>query len=66
MNTSSGGELRARDQEMSGMGPTDIEGLSLTAANNEKKQAIVSFQRTVKLESGVRLDVRVADVPNKQ
>ena len=65
MNTSSGGQLKARDQEMSGMGPTDIEGLSLTAVDNGKAQAIVSFQHTVKLESGVRLDVRVADIPNK-
>ena len=45
------------------MGPTDIEGLSLAPADNERPQAIVSFTRTVKLESGVRLDVRVADVP---
>jgi hypothetical protein len=62
MNTASGGELKARDQEMSGMGPTGIDGLTLTS-DNGKAQAIVSFQRTVKLESGVRLDVRIADVP---
>lgn len=62
MNTTSGGELQARSQEMSGMGPTGIEGLSLASADG-KAQAIVSFQHTVKLEGGVRLDVRIADVP---
>jgi hypothetical protein len=66
MNTSSGGQLKARDQEMSGIGLTDIEGLSLTAAENGRAQAIVSFKHNVKLESGVRLDVRVADVPSKK
>jgi hypothetical protein len=55
--------LKNHDQEMSGMGPTGIEGLGLASADNGKAQAIVSFQRTVKLEGGVRLDVRIADVP---
>jgi hypothetical protein len=61
MNTSMGGELRARDQEMSGMGPTDIEGLSLSASTDGNTQAIVSYKRTVKLEGGVQLELRVTD-----
>ena len=63
MNTSMGGEARARDQEMAAMGATDIEGLSLSSGANGNSQAIVSFKHTVKLESGVRLDLRVKDVP---
>ena len=61
MNTSINGELKTRDQEMSGLGETDIEGLSLASGANGSGQAIVSLKRTVKLESGVRLELRVSD-----
>jgi hypothetical protein len=56
-------DLKNHNQEMSGMGPTDIEGLSLSTGAGGNGQAIVSFKRNVKLESGVRLDLRVKDVP---
>ena len=60
-SSSLGGELKARDREMTGNGPTDIDGLSLSSGANGKGQAIVSITRTVKLESGVRLELRVTD-----
>jgi hypothetical protein len=39
--------------------PTDIEGLSLQPAADKASQVVVSFKRTVKLESGMRLELRV-------
>jgi hypothetical protein len=62
-NTSMGGEMKAREQEMSGMGATDIEDLNLTPGGTGKPQVVVCFKRNVKLESGVRLDLRVIDAP---
>jgi hypothetical protein len=50
--------MKAHEEEMSGVGATDIDGLSLTAPKNGVR-AIVSLERTVKLESGVRIDLRV-------
>lgn len=50
--------LKARNQEMSGIGVTDIDGLSLTAPANGVR-SIVSQEHTVKLESGVRIELRV-------
>ena len=60
MNGSLNGELRTRDQEMSGLGATDIDGLSLSS-HTGNLPVIVSIERTVKLESGVRLELRVID-----
>jgi hypothetical protein len=63
-NPSMSGELKARDQEMSGMGvATDIEDLALTPGGTGKPQAVICFKHNVKLESGVRLELRVMDVP---
>jgi hypothetical protein len=39
-------------------GPTDIDGLSLRSPAGGA-QAIVSRKRTVKLESGVKIELRV-------
>jgi len=39
--------------------PTDIEDLSLTASDNGVNRVVVSFKRTVKLESGIRLELRI-------
>jgi hypothetical protein len=53
-------EMKARAQEMSGLSPiSDIEGLSLTPGSKGGRQAIVSNTKTVKLEGGIRLDLRV-------
>jgi hypothetical protein len=43
--------------------PTDIEGLSLSTAGGT--QAVVSLNRTVKLESGIVIELRVTD-PGKK
>jgi hypothetical protein len=58
MNPTMATRAKERDEEMAGTGETDIEGLSLTSANNGG-QAVVSLKRTVKLESGVRIELRV-------
>jgi hypothetical protein len=58
MNPTMSTRAKERDEEMAGTGETDIEGLSLTSANNGG-QAVVSLKRTVKLESGVRIELRV-------
>lgn len=42
-----------------GSGPTDIEGLSLESSADGVNRIVVSFKRNVKLESGVRLALRV-------
>lgn len=39
--------------------PTDIEDLSLTPSANGASRVVVSFKRTVKLESGIRLELRI-------
>ena len=46
------------EHRMPATGPTDIDGLSLSTPANGA-QAIVSKQRTVKLESGVKIELRV-------
>ena len=58
MNPTMRTKANERDEELTGMGETDIEGLSLASGNNGG-QAIVSLKRTVKLESGVRIELRV-------
>ena len=52
-------EMKSRDREMAKNGPTDIDGLSLSSAANGGAQTIISTQRTVKLESGVKIELRV-------
>ncbi|HSK45151.1 MAG TPA: hypothetical protein VLA83_14825, partial [Candidatus Binatia bacterium] len=52
-------DARSHDRRMSETGPTDVEGLSLSSPANGGAQAIVSTQRTVKLESGVKIELRV-------
>jgi hypothetical protein len=51
--------MKSRNREIAPTGPTDIDGLSLSSAPNDGAQAIVSTQRTVKLESGVKIELRV-------
>ena len=46
-------------EQMAETGPTDIDGLSLSSPANGGAQTIVSTQRTVKLESGVKIELRV-------
>jgi hypothetical protein len=53
-----GDAMKSRDREIAQNGPTDIDGLSLSSAANGT-QTIVSTQRTVKLESGVKIELRV-------
>jgi len=60
-DTSVNGGPKSREQETAGIGPTNIEGLSISPGANGNGQAIVSLTHTVKLESGVRLDLRVTE-----
>ena len=50
---------RHRDRGVESSSLSDIEGLSLTSSASGGAQAIVSTQRTVKLESGVKIELRV-------
>lgn len=59
VNPSLGDPMKSEGRELAPTGPTDIDGLSLSSAANGGAQAIVSTQRTVKLESGVRIELRV-------
>ena len=43
------------------MQPTDIEGLSLQPSADGANRVVVSFKNNVKLESGVRLELRVTN-----
>ena len=52
-------ETKSHDHRMPETGPTDIDGLSLSSPANGGAQAIVSKQRTVKLDSGVKIELRV-------
>ncbi|MCU1331080.1 MAG: hypothetical protein JWM08_72 [Candidatus Angelobacter sp.] len=54
-----GGDMKSHDREMAKLGPTDIDGLSLSSSADGGAQAIVSTQRTVRLESGVKIELRV-------
>lgn len=56
---SMGEPVRSRNREIAQTGPTDIEGLSLDSPKNGGPQAIVSKEHTVKLESGVKIELRV-------
>lgn len=54
-----GDEMNSHDHRISETGPTDIDGLSLSSPANGGAQAIVSTQRTVKLESGIKIELRI-------
>jgi len=54
-----GEDMKSHDRDIAKNGPTDIDGLSLSSAAGGGAQAIVSTQRTVRLESGVRIELRV-------
>lgn len=41
------------------MTPTDIEGMSLEPSADRTNRIVISYKRTVKLESGTRLELRV-------
>jgi len=58
INRTVGEDMKSHDRRMSETGPTDIDGLSLSSPK-EGAQAVVSTQRTVKLESGVKIELRV-------
>ena len=59
INRTMGDEMKSHDRKMAETGPTDIDGLSLSSPANGGAQTIVSTQRTVKLESGVKIELRV-------
>jgi hypothetical protein len=52
------GDENSNHRSMPVTGPTDIDGLSLNSPAGGA-QAIVSMKRTVKLESGVKIELRV-------
>jgi hypothetical protein len=54
-----GAEVHSHDRELAGTGPTDIDGLNLSSPAGGSAGTIVSTQRTVKLDSGVRIELRV-------
>lgn len=58
-NPSLGDDMKSHDERKPETGPTDIDGLSLSSPADGGAQTIVSTQRTVKLESGVRIELRV-------
>jgi hypothetical protein len=58
-NPSLGDPMKSGSREIAQNGPTDIEGLSLSSSGNGGAQMIVSTKRTVKLESGVKIELRV-------
>jgi hypothetical protein len=58
-NPSLGDPMKSNNREIAQTGPTDIDGLSLSSPANGGAQTIVSRQRTVKLDSGVKIELRV-------
>lgn len=57
LNTTMTREVDAKDSD--DLRPTDIEGLSLQPSANGNSRVVVSFKNNVKLESGVRMELRV-------
>ncbi|MGC2745802.1 MAG: hypothetical protein WA672_21745 [Candidatus Angelobacter sp.] len=53
-----GDEINPHNRTTPETGPTDIDGLSLSSAASSAP-VVVSTQRTVKLESGVKIELRV-------
>ncbi len=58
MNEAMSSEIKANAAAMDNMGPTGIEGLTLQRPPNAQP-VIISFSHTVKLDSGVRIELRV-------
>jgi len=58
MNDAMSTEIKANATAMDNIVPTDIDGLTLQRSPNAAP-VIVSFSRTVKLDSGVRIELRV-------
>ena len=58
-NPSLSDDMKSHDRRKSETGATDIDGLTLSSPADGGAQTIVSTQRTVKLESGVRIELRV-------
>jgi hypothetical protein len=58
-NPSLGDDMKSHDERKPETGATDIDGLSLSSPADGGAQTIISTQRTVKLESGVRIELRV-------
>jgi hypothetical protein len=54
-----GNPMNPHNREIARTGPTEIDGLSLDSPANGGPQVIVSKQHTVKLESGIKIELRV-------
>jgi hypothetical protein len=63
MSPSANKEMDSNSQALAVGAPTDIEGLSLATAGGT--QAVVSLNRTVKLESGIVIELRITDANGK-
>lgn len=55
------GELSRNSKAVGDLGETDIEGISLGNSADGNSRVLVSFKRTVKLDSGVRIDLQVTN-----
>ena len=66
VNPSPDDPMKSHDREIAQNGPTGIEGLSLNSPANGGAQTIVSTQHTVKLESGVKIELRVTGQDNNK
>jgi len=51
--------IRPRDRGAVRAAPTDIDGLSLSPADEGGSHTVVSTKRTVKLESGIKIELQV-------
>lgn len=58
------GDMNKHATSLQDFAPTDIEGVSLEHTANGTGRVVVSMQHTVKLEDGVRLELRITD-PNQ-
>jgi len=63
MSPNANKEIDAASRGISGAAPTDIEGLSLSTSGGS--QAVISMDRTVKLENGVIFELRVTDAKTR-
>lgn len=63
MSPNANREIDAASRGISGAAPTDIEGLSLSTSGGS--QAVISMDRTVKLENGVIFELRVTDAKTR-
>jgi hypothetical protein len=67
MNQTMQAELNKNSKTMEGLTATDIEDLSLGTSADGAGRVVVSYKRTVKLESGIRMDLQITNgnQPNK-